>query len=151
MPQKRSLITLVSVKQAKEGFTFLHNGPAPKCEGCRYFHVCVQNLVPGRIYRVVGLRDKTVQCELTETDMMVVEVVESEIETAIQSKQAIEGALISFQKQECRMGDCENLELCSPKGLFDRDRCEIVKVTGSVQCPQGLPLARVLLRWAPAS
>lgn len=151
MSQRKTLITLVSLKHAVEGFTFLHRASAPKCEGCEYLRVCVENLEPGRVYRVTGLREKTVPCGLAEADMRVVEVVESEIETAIPSKQAIEGAVISFQTQECNMEDCQNLEICFPKGLLKGDRCEIVKVSGSLQCLQGFPLARAFLRRVPFS
>ncbi len=151
MPKRKALITLISSKQAKEGFTFLHKGSAPKCQECKYFHVCVKNLELGRVYKVVGLREKRMQCELTDTDMMVVEVVESEIETAILSKQAIEGAVILFQTRECGMENCEDFELCSPKGLLNGDRCEIVKINGNLECPREFPLARVVLRRVQAS
>ncbi|MFQ6094835.1 MAG: UPF0179 family protein [Candidatus Bathyarchaeia archaeon] len=149
--QRKVTITLVGLNQAKEGFTFIHRGPTPKCGGCEYLHVCVRNLESGRIYKVVGLRDKTLYCPLSEEDMRVVEVVESEIEGAIPSKQAMEGAMILFQPEECDVEDCKNFEFCFPKGLLNGDRCEIVGVTGSLQCPRGLPLVRVLLRRVPVS
>jgi len=143
--------TLVSLNQAKEGFTFLHKGSSPKCDGCKYFLICVKNLETGRVYRVTGLRDKKMRCELADTDMMVVEVVESEIEAAVLCKQAIEGAIILFQTRECSVEDCENLTRCSPRGLLNGDRCEVVKVTGSLRCAQGLPLAGVVLQRVQAS
>lgn len=151
MSPKKPLITLVGSKQAKEGFTFLHRGSAPKCEGCKYFHVCVKNLEAGRVYGVVGLREKEIRCGLAETDMRVVEVVESRIESAIPSRKAIEGAIILFQLRESCVEDCVNLKLCSPEGLYGGDRCEIVEITGSLQCPRGFPLVRVFLRRVPAS
>jgi len=144
--ERKTLITLVSLKHAVEGFTFLHKASAPKCEACEYLRVCIENLERGRVYRVTGLREKTVQCGLAETAMKVVEVVESEIETAIPSKQAIEGAVISFQTQECSVEDCLNLEICFPKGLLKGDRCEIVKVNENFKCLHGFPLARAVLR-----
>ena len=149
--QKKVTITLVGLNQAEEGFTFIHRGSAPECVECEYLHVCSQNLEPERIYRVVGLRDKILYCRLVGENMRPVEVVESEIEGAIPSRQAMEGATIVFHPQECDVEDCENFEFCFPKGLLERDRCEIVEVTGSLLCSQGLPLARVLLRRVPAS
>jgi len=149
--QKKQLITLVGFSQAKKGYMFIHRGASPKCEGCEYIRVCVENLEPGRVYKVVGLREKTLYCKLAGENVRVVEVVESEIEAAIPSKLAIEGATILFQPQECDVEDCENFELCIPKGLLKGDRCEIVKVTGSLRCPQNSPLAKVLLRRVPAS
>jgi len=151
MSQRKTLITLVSLKQAVKGFTFLHMASAPKCEGCKYIDVCVRNLEPGRVYRVTGVRGKTVECGLAEAEMKVVEVVECETETAIPSKQAIEGAIILFQTPECTADDCVNLEICFPKGLLKDDRCKIAKINGNFHCRQGVPLVRVVLLRIPAS
>lgn len=145
VPQK-TFITLVSNSQAKEGFIFIHKGSASKCEGCKYFHVCVKNLETGRIYKVLRLREKRVQCELAETGMTVVEVAECEVEAAVLSKQAIEGVIISYQRRNCQAQDCEFLEQCSPKGLLDGDRCEVVKVSESGHCLLGFPLVKASLR-----
>jgi len=151
MSLRKVIITLVGTNQAKEGFRFIHRGSTDKCEGCEYLHVCSLNLEPGRIFTVVGIRDKTLYCRLSEENMRVVEVVESEIEGAIHSKQAIEGATVLFQPSDCPMEDCENFQLCFPKGLLRGDRCEIAAVTGRLRCLQSLPLMRVLLRRVPIS
>ena len=151
MSSRKVIITLVGTNQAKEGFKFLHRGSTDKCEGCEYVHVCSLNLQPGRIFRVVGIRDKTLYCRLSEEHMRVVEVVESETEGTVHSKQAMEGATVLFQPVECSLEDCENLELCLPKGLVRGDRCEIAAVIGRLRCLQSLPLVKVLLRRVPAS
>ena len=151
MSSRKVIITLVGTNQAKEGFKFLHRGSTDKCEGCQYVHVCSLNLEPGRIFRVVGIRDKTLYCRLSEENMRVVEVVESEVEGTVHSKQAIEGATVLFQPLDCRVEDCENSQLCFPKGLIRGDRCEVAAVIGRLRCLQSLPLVKVLLQRVPAS
>ncbi|MEM1507212.1 MAG: UPF0179 family protein [Candidatus Bathyarchaeia archaeon] len=147
----KPIITLVGVGQARVGELFVHKGFSAKCRECRYLNVCVKNLECGRIYRVVGLRDKVLKCEAYDIEMRVVEVVEAEVLAAIPSKQAIVGALITFHPQECDKQGCESYEFCSPEYLKDGDRCEIVEVYGAIGCPKDLQLRKVLLRRAPPS
>ncbi|MBS7624029.1 UPF0179 family protein [Candidatus Bathyarchaeota archaeon] len=147
----RTIVTLVGVGQAKVGELFVHKGSGVKCAECRYFNVCVKNLESGRLYRIVGLRNRVLKCEVYEVDMRVVEVVEAEILAAVPSKQAIKGVLLIFCSQRCEKQDCNNYDLCLPEYLRDGDRCEVVEVYGSISCPKGLQLSRVLLRRAPPS
>jgi len=145
------LITFLSLEQAREGFTFIHKGSASKCAGCKYFAVCMKNLEIGRVYRAVRLRKKTVQCELTGKDIVVAEVVESVIEAGIPCQQAIEGAIIVFQKQECSVEECRNHAVCIPTGLVNGDRCKIMEVIACLECPRSFPLEKVVLLRVPAS
>ena len=151
MKEEKSIVTLIGIGQAVVGKEFIHKGPGTKCESCKYSQVCVRNLEPERIYRIVEVREKTLPCALYETEMQAVEVVETEIAAVVPSKQAIQGAIITLHNPDCKEQECKNYETCFPTGLKDRDRCEIVAVTESLQCPQGLPLGKVLLRRAPAS
>lgn len=149
---RRKLITLISVNQAKLGLVFIHRGLSSKCERCEFYQICVRNLEPGRVYRIVGLREKIISCKLFETEMRVVEVMESEIAAAIPAKQAIENAITTFKVVECNVESCENFEVCFPEGLVDGDRCEVVKVIEkNFRCPRGFPLVKVLLRRVSAS
>jgi len=75
--KEEKIITMVGVKQARKGFEFLHESPSEKCEKCKYYRVCIGNLEAGRVYRIVGLREKTFPCPLHEGGVRVVEVVES--------------------------------------------------------------------------
>ncbi|OYT44000.1 hypothetical protein B6U84_04970 [Candidatus Bathyarchaeota archaeon ex4484_40] len=77
--ERRPIITLIGPGQAKLGMRFLHKGGTPKCEGCQYRRVCIENLEPGRIYKIVGVREKTLFCEAYGMEMVVVEVTESEV------------------------------------------------------------------------
>jgi hypothetical protein len=149
--QERPVITLVGVRQAKEGFVFIHQGPSSGCEGCECYQVCIKNLEAGRVYRVIRLREKVFPCRLHEVGVRVVEVVESDISAALPSKLAIEGAVITFRKAECDVQACEHRELCVPHGLVNGDHCTVLKTEENVACPRGLSLVRAVLRRLPSS
>jgi len=142
---------LTGVSQAKVGELFIHRGPGLKCGGCKYFDVCAKNLEIGRIYKIVNLRDKILTCEMHNIEMRVVEVVEAEVEAAINPKQAIEGIIFTFHPQICNRQDCENISICLPEALRDGDRCRVVNIYGALKCPRDLQLARVLLMRVPPS
>lgn len=146
MTEPKIIVTLVSAGQAKAGLSFIHRGAGERCGECRYLSVCVKNLEDNRVYKIVNVRNKILRCELYDVDMMVVEVVESEVPAAITPKQSVEGAIITFHPQECSGRNCENAALCFPEGLRDGDRCEVIEVGDQIKCPIGLQLRRTLLR-----
>jgi len=148
---KSRIITLVGVKQARKGLEFLHEKPSEKCENCEYYKVCIGNLETGRVYRIIKLRDKVFPCPIHENGVRVVEVVESEISAAINQKVALEGAVITFHLEECENASCKYRSLCFPIGLYEGDRCEIVKVEEKIECEKGLRLVAVKLKRIVAS
>ncbi|MEM1585965.1 MAG: UPF0179 family protein [Candidatus Bathyarchaeia archaeon] len=145
------IVTMLSASQSRVGETFIYRGFGQKCCGCRYFNVCAGNLREGRIYKVVRVRNRVFKCEAYDIEMRVVDVIETEIDVAIPSKQAIEGVILTFSPQKCDREFCENYILCFPIGLMENDRCEVVKVYGRIICPLGLQLTKVLLRRVPSS
>jgi len=147
----RKIVTLIGVGQAQVGSVFIHRGPGSKCGACEYSQVCVKNVEPERVYRIVRVREKTLPCRQYEMEMQVVEVLNAEIPAAILSKKAIIGAVVTFQTPDCKAEGCENFGLCFPAGLRDMDRCEVLGVTGNLKCPEGLALKAVSLRRVPAS
>jgi len=149
--QKRSVITLVGVRQARKGFVFIHQGPGSGCEGCEYHQVCIRNLEVGRAYEVVRLRKKVFPCKLHEAGVRVVEVVESDILVALPPKLAMEGAVITFWARECYVEACEYYELCIPQGLLSADHCAVLKIGEKIACSRGLPLVKTVLRRLPSS
>jgi uncharacterized protein (UPF0179 family) len=142
-------ITLVGLKQAQEGYIFIHKGGSSICLNCKYHQVCIENLEVGRVYTIVGLRENVFPCELHESGVRVVEVTESDIWSTLPSKLSIEGATIIFKKQECDIQLCENYELCNPHGLFIGDKCLISKIISKAKCQKGLSLVKVSLRRFP--
>ena len=148
---RKPIVTLVSIGQARVGTAFLHRGSGTKCENCEYLQVCVKNLEPQRVYKIVKVRDKTLHCRQYDSEMQVVEVLDAEIPAAIPAKQAIEGAVIMFQVRDCSQESCENSETCFPEGLRAGDRCEVLSVTESLPCSEAFLLKKVSLRRVPVS
>ncbi len=106
----------------------------------------MDNLEVDRIYEVTKFREKILECKIHEAGVKAVEVVESDITAVLPRKLAMEGVLITFNKQECDVQECENFERCLPKGLMDGDRCRVVRVAEKVKCPKELALADVVLQ-----
>lgn len=148
--KRKSIVTMLSASQCKVGETFIYRGSGQKCSSCEYFRVCAGNLSEGRIYKVIGVRNRILRCKAYDIEMRVVDVVEAEVEAVVPSKQAIEGVILTFYPQKCDYDLCENYSLCSPDGLRENDRCEVVKIHGRLSCPKGLQLTRVFLRRAPS-
>jgi uncharacterized protein (UPF0179 family) len=147
----RRIVTLIGSGQAKPGAVFIHKGPGSKCSDCEYSKVCVQNVESGRVYEIVGVRDRFLPCRQYEIEMRVVEVTDAKIPSSLPTKQAIPGAIVIFQAPECRNERCEIYDACFPVGLKAGDKCEVLKVTETFQCSLGASRKRVVLRLSPAS
>lgn len=148
---QRTIVTMLSVGQARVGESFIFRGSGQGCRGCKYFKVCAGNLSAGRIYRVVNVRKRVFKCEVFDVEMHIVDVIEADVEAAVPSKQAIEGVILTFHLQECDNELCENRMLCLPGGLMENDKCEVIRIYGRLSCPKGLQLMRALLRRVPSS
>jgi len=147
--QGKTVITLIGVRQAREGYAFIHQGSGPNCKNCGYYRVCIENLEEGRVYRVVGVRENVFQCGVHEGGVRVVEVVESDIEAALPLRMAMEGVSIPFERVECEASSCVNHGLCVPRGLVNADRCTILRIGEKIECPEGLSLVKVVLHRLP--
>ncbi len=141
----KPIITLVGSKQARIGFTFVHEGPAKVCKNCNYNTVCVDNLKRGWVYQVVSLRDKNLPCEIHEGNARVVEVQQAEIKSVIESRLAIPKGIISFNSQNCENEDCPNFSFCVPMFLKEGDKCKIADVKNPIDCPLSRSLVFALL------
>lgn len=144
--EKKLKITLVGLRQAKKGFTFLHEGQLDECTGCELFKICMAALEPGRVYRVDAVRDKVFSCKVHEEGVRVVEVVEPDIEAAIDERLVFPGGIVPYQPQECVAVSCVSYEKCVPHGLKKGDKCRVLEVVGQVKCPLGRSLALVKMR-----
>lgn len=137
---------MVGLKQAKEGFLFLHEGPVKECEGCRLFKVCMMNLEPKRVYQVVEVREKVFPCTFHEEGARVVKVMEPALQVAIESRYVFPQGIITYTPQDCDEADCENYRHCVPHGLIAGDKGKIVEIIGPLQCRFEQSLVRVALR-----
>ncbi|RLI28129.1 hypothetical protein DRO58_02810 [Candidatus Bathyarchaeota archaeon] len=141
------IVTLIGVKQARVGYRFIFtNDSSGECNECKRRSVCLGNLEAKRIYEVTKVREKTFPCKIHADGVRVVEVVESDIAAAVPKSQAFEGAILTFQSLECEDLDCPMYEVCHPKGVFDGEKCKVLKVDKNFSCPKTLPLVKALLR-----
>lgn len=143
------MITLIGNKLAKKGLVFMHCGAADECEECRFKGTCVESLEKGRLYIIKNVKDSEQKCNLHEgRKVKVVEVEKANIKALVDSKRAFEGSMISIKPPECEE-DCKMHDLCFPEGLYENDKCKIVKTLGraSKKCAKGYDLSKVILKY----
>ncbi|MEM3525934.1 MAG: UPF0179 family protein [Candidatus Jordarchaeaceae archaeon] len=142
------ILTLVGAKQAKKGAKFIHIGHAEACENCELYKVCIGNLEPKRVYEITDIRDVQHPCKIHEGGVRVVEVVYSSVKVALEAKQAIPGATITYSPIDCTFHDCPLIELCKPDCLFEGDKCIVEGLVEKVEeCRAGKNLMVVSLRF----
>ena len=142
------MITLIGINLAQKGLEFTHYGAASACQKCRFKNTCIDTLEEGRVYFIKDVKDTEHPCPIHEGGKVkVVEVEKSDIKALIDSKIAFEGSNIIFNPVSCDK-NCKEQNLCSPEGLYENDRCKIVKNLGKsqIKCAKGLDLSLVLLR-----
>ena len=143
-----SIVTLVGVPFAKVDQEFIFLGGTRKCEDCRLRSTCL-NLEEGRRYKVESVREGIKhECPLHEDGVCVVEVVEAEIEAALEARKAVEGSKIVFEMPSCDEWTCDFYDLCHPAGLASGDKCTILSIFDiGKTCPmRGNFLKKVLLK-----
>jgi uncharacterized protein (UPF0179 family) len=143
------LITLIGKKLAKKGLIFMHCGSAPECDECRFKGTCVDSLEEGRMYIIKNIKDSEQKCNLHEGHKVkVIEVEKANIKALVDSKRAFEGSMISIKHPQCEE-ECEMHDMCFPEGLYEEDKCKIVKTLGkpSKKCLKGYDLNRVILKY----
>ncbi|MDY6964563.1 MAG: UPF0179 family protein [Halobacteriota archaeon] len=141
-------VTLIGTKLAKIGNEFIYKGSSVECDSCKLKNSCL-NLFIGKRYRILGLRGGTEHdCPIHDSGVVAVEVIESPVFTAIESRRAFNGSKIFFEHIQCDNKDCNAYELCHPTGLNDGDRYTISKVIGDISddCSKDLSLKLVELK-----
>ncbi len=138
-------ITIVGLKQAKKGFTFLHSTALDECKSCELLKTCMESLEPGRVYSVAKVRNKVFPCKVHEEGVRVVEVEESNLEAALEPRVSFRLATITFRPQGCRNLRCQNSRVCAPPGLVEGDKCKILEVKEKIECPLRRSLVRALV------
>ena len=142
-------ITMVGLKQAREGFSFVMAKATEDCKNCELVSTCM-NLETGRVYTVVKMRNKVFPCRVHEEGVRVVEVEEPPIETAIEQRTAFPLSVITVKPRICK-ARCANVSLCAPFGLSSDDRCQILEIRGRIECPLNQHLVRVIVKREQAS
>ena len=138
------LVTVVGERQCKKGFEFVFGGPLAECRDCKVRNVCF-HLEPNRRYMVTEVRDVHHECKIHEEGVRVVEVEKLPTRTALSSKAAVEGSMITFEETNCQHIGCPNYRLCKPVGASEGMRFRIVSVEDDIDCLKGKSLKAVKL------
>lgn len=141
------MITLIGKNLAEEGLKFMHYGASAGCEACRFKSTCIDSLEVGRVYVITEVKDTEQSCHIHEGGKVkVVEVERADIEALVDSKKAFEGSMVTVEFPNCDK-ECTMRDLCFPEGLYEGDKCKIVKTIGKSvnECINGLNLSLVFL------
>ena len=128
----KEVVTMVGETQASKGFRFVASPPPEVCRRCKLYNVCMERLVPGRVYEVVEVKDKQHYCELYEGKVRVAKVVEAPMEVLVKAQFAVEGAIVLFVYDECRESGCTLRSYCMPEGVQRGKKVKIIKVLEDV-------------------
>ena len=136
-------ITLLSTAQARPGFEFTYEGPAPVCRTCPFRHACL-TLDVGRRYQVTHVRPVQHPCALQETVANVVEVKAVPRSAVVEARGAIVGSSIEVARYACSRLDCPNWEICAGPLVPAKQRFRVESADGSAAtCLIGRTLRRV--------
>jgi len=138
------LVTVVGERQCKKGFEFVFSGPLAECRECKVKTVCF-HLEPNRLYRVTEVREVHHECNVHEEGVRVVEVEKLPTKTALNTKAAVEGSMVTFEETDCELIGCPNYRICRPVGAAEGMRFRIASVEGEIECQRGRNLRVVLL------
>ncbi|AEA46117.1 UPF0179 family protein [Archaeoglobus veneficus] len=147
MEEVDKIITLCGRDWAKVGMEFTFLGGKAECENCKLKRTCLR-LREGSKYKIVGLRDGTPQeCPLHDEGVVAVEVIELPILALIDSKMAVEGAKLHFERR-CNFIGCSMYNLCSPVELQSGDAVIVERIIGDApeKCQKGFSLKVVELK-----
>lgn len=142
------MITLIGKDLAEEGLKFMHYGASAECEACRFKNTCIDSLEEGKMYVITDVKDTEHPCSIHNSGKVkVVEVEIAEIDALVDSKKAFEGSMIVVDFPECDK-ECTMRDLCFPEGLYEGDKCKIIKTIGKSpnKCLKGLNLNFVILK-----
>lgn len=138
------LVTVVGEQQCRKGFEFVFGGPLAECRECKVKNVCF-HLEANRQYRVVDVRDVHHDCRIHEGGVRVVEVEKVPTKAALSKRNAVEGAMVTFEESGCNTLGCPHFRLCRPWGAVEGMRFRIASVGDEIECPKGSRLMAVLL------
>lgn len=116
-------VTLIGNRLATEGEEFVFHGEASACAGCPYRDQCL-NLVEGRKYRVVEVRENAplLECGVHDEGVVAVEVEAAPVTANVPNERAYAGNKTSLAGP-CPHVRCPSHPYCVPTGLdFDEER-----------------------------
>lgn len=141
-------VTLVGERQAVVGREFVYRGPQPECRECKVKAACLNQDVGVR-YVITAVRDVRHPCLLNEERARVVEVEPAPPDCSLPARQAVEGAVVTYEPLVCSNVACENYRLCHPIGIERGTRLKVIESRRELDCPLGYEIAPVRATYAP--
>ncbi len=126
---------------------FVAIGTLPMCDKCWLKDKC-SKLKKGWIYEVKNVLGQVKHKCPIHGEVIVAEVEELGVPLVVPKKVAIEGATVTYTPTFCKRKDCPYWGECTGKkyGLRGTVKVKIVEVMEEVECPEGIPLVRVIGR-----
>mgnify|MGYP006281649035 CR=1 FL=1 len=123
-------LTLIGTRLADTGQEFVYHGEAPGCEGCPYRDQCL-NLVEGRRYRIVEVRENapTLECAVHDDGVVAVEVEPAPVRANVPAGRAFAGSKVALAGP-CPHTECPSHEFCVPDGADFDEEYRITEVLG---------------------
>jgi uncharacterized protein (UPF0179 family) len=137
-------VTLVGEKQAKVGTIFIFKGALLECRDCKYKQVCF-NLKEGKWYKVTAIRPARHECQIHEGGVRAVEVEAIPFEAGVRSRIAVEGSTVTLEDKGCERIGCAHYRICHPHGKRFGEKYKIIKMKGTLDCPDGERISLVIL------
>jgi len=137
-------VAMVTRAQARVGLIF-RVVPNARCLTCRLYRVCAGLLRPGGRYKVLAVRRKAHFCPLIRDYMVVVEVEELPLRAAVESKVAVEGVTLRYERISCNREGCPYYEYCVKTPLMNGERVRVARVMRRISCPASRHLMLVEL------
>jgi len=135
-------VTLIGERWAKEGNEFTYLGPCSECKDCKVKTVCF-NLEEGRRYRITRTRETKHPCKIHDLGVVAVELQELPLQVAMETGKALEGAVVTFGENGCRIAACVNKRLCSQERIKKDQKVKILQKGEELECPEGKRLVVV--------
>lgn len=131
-------VTLIGERLAKEGKEFIYLGPNNECRNCKLKTVCF-NLKFGHLYKISKIREKKHNCNVHDRNVIVVEVEELPINTAVSKKLPV-GSSVKLTKKICKNIGCENFEICMNRAVENGKTYTVKKIYEKMTCPANFEL-----------
>ena len=139
------VIAMVPRGLARINQIFKFVGEKPECKTCPYRDICVQNLKPGRYYKIIEVRDAVHECPLYGIEMKVVDVVEVGIPIVLDFKPSA-GEIVKPIKNECPNKKCPFYAMCMNPEVEPGEKYEVESVDREINCPLGKKLYLVFAK-----
>ena len=149
--QPKEILTFIGTSFANQGFRFFFSHIPKSCtEKCALFNTCQKQLIPGNVYRIIEVQNKTFQCpfDLHEEAMVLCKLIEEPLYFSIPTKSVIEGGSLKVKIEKCPYIECKYHEYCVPEfRIREGDKVKIIGLVEKMkECRLGKNLSVVCVK-----